>query len=82
MSVDDAAFYNRETGELETVAEMRDKPDQYALLVQIERRIANMEAKMESTEAVIQKVAAEVMPTIDELIKSPMLKMLGVGKKK
>jgi uncharacterized coiled-coil protein SlyX len=30
----------------------------------------------------ITRVAAEVMPTINELTNSPMLKMLGVGKKK
>jgi hypothetical protein len=93
VNVDDAAFYNRETGELETVAEMRERAindsDDHALLIQIdqtltdlERRIANMESKMTSTESVIQKVAAEVMPTINQLMESPMLKMLGVKKTK
>lgn len=51
-------------------------------LVNIEKTTEDMQAKMTSTEEMIRKVAAEVMPTINELMQSPMLKMLGVGKRK
>lgn len=41
-----------------------------------------VKSTMVSADTTISKVAAEVMPTINELVQSPMLKMLGVGKKK
>jgi predicted transcriptional regulator len=52
-----------------------------ARLTEIEHHLKNLSVKATSVEETIRKVAAEVMPTINELMKSPMLKMLGVGKK-
>ena len=43
--------------------------------------IAGQAATLVNADGTITKVAAEVMPTINELMQSPMLKMLGVGKK-
>jgi hypothetical protein len=62
----------------------------------VSQRIENMELELKDikqtldfiketivkADTTITKVAGEVMPTINELVQSPMLKMLGVGKKK
>jgi hypothetical protein len=48
-------------------------------LTAIEADIARILKVMESTEGVIRKVAEEVMPTVESLAKSPMIKALGFG---
>jgi hypothetical protein len=51
-------------------------------LTEIRDSLAFIKSTLVKSDETITKVAAEVMPTINELIQSPMLKMLGVGKKK
>ncbi len=53
----------------------------------IEEKLAHLEkpldivaGKIEQCEKVINEIAAQVMPTLNELLKSPLLKMLGVKK--
>jgi chemotaxis regulatin CheY-phosphate phosphatase CheZ len=85
-NVDDAAFYNRETGELETVREMREKAEAKSIddqIADLAFQIAEMKETLDfvkehivKSAATIEKVGAEVMPTLDSLMKSPMLKML------
>lgn len=45
-------------------------------LDEIKETLAAIKEAMVNTETVVRKVAAEVMPTIESLMKSPMLKML------
>lgn len=45
-------------------------------LDEIKETLATIKEAMVNTETVVRKVAAEVMPTIESLMKSPMLKML------
>jgi hypothetical protein len=60
--------------------------EQLALIEQshkaIKADLAFIKEHIVKADATISLVAEQVMPTIDELMKSPMLKMLGVGKKK
>jgi hypothetical protein len=51
-------------------------------LKEIKETLAFVKDTMVNADTTITKVAGEVMPTINELVNSPMLKMLGVGKKK
>lgn len=51
-------------------------------LTAIEDNIARILAVLQSTEGVVRKVADEVMPTIESLSKSPMIKALGFGGRK
>lgn len=51
-------------------------------LKEIKETLQFIKDTMVNADATITKVASEVMPTINELVQSPMLKMLGVGKKK
>jgi len=48
----------------------------------IEDKLDRVLSTMENTESLIQKVVAEVKPTIDELMNSSFFKMLSMGKKK
>ena len=45
-------------------------------LDEIKVTLAAIKETLVNTQGIVQKVAAEVMPTIDSLMKSPMLKML------
>lgn len=51
-------------------------------LSEIKETLTFIKDTIVNADTTITKVAAEVMPTINELMQSPMLKMLGVGKKK
>jgi len=51
-------------------------------LKEIRETLTFVKDTLVNADTTITKVAAEVMPTINELMQSPMLKMLGVGKKK
>lgn len=51
-------------------------------LAEIRKDLTFIRDHIVKADATISLVAEQVMPTIDELMKSPMLKMLGVGKKK
>ena len=48
---------------------------------EIKETLSFIKDTLVNADGTISKVAAEVMPTINELMQSPMLKMLGVGKK-
>lgn len=48
----------------------------------IEDKLDRVLSTMKNTETLIQKVVAEVKPTIDELMNSSFFKMLSMGKKK
>lgn len=41
----------------------------------VQRDIANILAVMEKTQVIVDKVSAEVMPTIEKLTKNPLLRM-------
>ena len=62
-------------------------PDVKIEMVENELRIIReqldaIKQTMVNTEAIVQKVASEVMPTLDSLMKSPMLKMFLPKEKK
>jgi Ni,Fe-hydrogenase I large subunit len=63
-----------------TIEEQLD--DLTAKLAVMAEDMAFIKEQIVKSAETIDKVGKEVMPTIDELMKSPMLKMLGVGKKK
>jgi len=48
----------------------------------IERKLDEVLEKMAKVEDMTAKVIEEVKPTIDELMNSQLVKMLGMGKKK
>lgn len=48
----------------------------------IERKLDEILKKMNNVEAMTVKVIEEVKPTIDELMQSQFVKMLGMGKRK
>ena len=50
-------------------------------LTSIEDRISNIEFTIAKTSSMIDKVATEVMPTIESLASNPMIKALGIGGK-
>ena len=52
-----------------------------AELKDIKVTLAFIEEQIVKSSNVIDKVSAEVMPTINSLMESPMLKMLGMRKK-
>ena len=51
-------------------------------LAEIQKDLTNVKEVLVKADETITKVAAEVMPTINGLLESPMLKMLTGGKKK
>lgn len=51
-------------------------------LAEIKESLAFIKDTMIRADTTIAKVAEQVMPTLDELMKSPMLRMLTGGKKK
>ncbi len=53
-----------------------------AELTEIKETLAFIKATIVKADTTIATVAEQVMPTINELKESPMLKMLGVGRKK
>lgn len=55
--------------------------DIQADLTEMKETLAFIKSTMVNADTTITKVAAEVMPTINSLMESPMLKMLG-GKRK
>lgn len=73
-SVDKTLFFNRETGELQSVGDMRNA-------LSDTEKIDLILEKMVKVEAMVEKVIAEVKPTIDELMDSSLMKMLGMKKK-
>jgi tetrahydromethanopterin S-methyltransferase subunit B len=82
MSVNDAAFYNRSTGELETVADMERAVMEETQNDRIERKLDEVLEKMKSVEKVTMDVMEQVKPTLDELMNSSLIKMLGIKKAK
>lgn len=48
----------------------------------IEEKLDSILEKMEKIESLVVKVVEEVKPTIDELMNSKLISMLGIGKKK
>lgn len=50
-------------------------------LLEIKGMLANIGTTLVTADTTIQKVAAEVMPTLNEVMQSPMLRMLTGGKK-
>lgn len=63
------------------------KPDEVILdeiseeLKEIRKDLDFIKEHIVKADTTISAVAEQVMPTINELMKSPMLKMLGMGKK-
>jgi hypothetical protein len=47
----------------------------------IEKKVDDVLDKSGKVETIAQKVAEQVKPVLDDLMKSPILKMLGVNKK-
>ena len=61
---------------------VKSENDTEARLDRIETTLMQILEKMSSTEAMVEKVVAEVKPTIDELMQSKLFQMLNMGKKK
>jgi septal ring factor EnvC (AmiA/AmiB activator) len=66
-----------------------DQEDTDSRIAAIEKNLEEISETLDFIKATIVKadttittVAEQVMPTVNELMQSPMLKMLGVGKKK
>lgn len=51
-------------------------------LKEIKQMLDGIGSTLVTADTTIQKVAAEVMPTLNEVMQSPMLRMLTGGKKK
>jgi hypothetical protein len=51
-------------------------------LTEIKSMLSSIKATLVSADDTIKKVAAEVMPTLNQVMESPMLRMLTGGKKK
>ena len=49
---------------------------------EIKKTVDQILAFMVKADNTMTVIATEIMPAVDEIMKSPMLKMLGVGKKK
>jgi hypothetical protein len=80
----EAAFYNRATGELETIDEMEAKlaGEDWATnaLGDILGQITELSEKVDKLEMLVTKVLDEIVPHIDSVAKGPIGKMLGLGK--
>lgn len=50
-------------------------------IAEIKETLAFIKDTLVNADTTITRVAADVMPTIEEVMRSPMLKMLGVKKK-
>ena len=55
--------------------------DVSARLDRIEQKVDRILSVIESTQTMVEKVLAEVMPTIESLASNPMIKALGIGGK-
>lgn len=58
-----------------------EKPSTDERLDRVEKRLDEILEIMGRTQVIVEKVAAEVMPTLQAALDSPMLKMLGMRKK-
>lgn len=70
-----------QTADVNAIAEHNERVERKIFeletqLKEIKETLAAIKQTLVNTEGIVQKVAAEVMPTIDSLVKSPMLKML------
>ena len=59
-----------------------DRIVQHERLSNLEKNVSAILEKITATELLIAKVIEEVKPTLDELMNSSLVKMMGIGKKK
>lgn len=76
--------FNDQLGNQDTDCKCHDK-DGYSILLpaqdRIEQKLDAVLAISQQVQTIVENVSAQVKPVLDDLMKSPLLKMLGVKSK-